>query len=123
MLVAVAGGMVGGMKSVSYAGLTFQTADAIADALLQLAAALGQNERAETVEIPVIENDGHLTSVQLVVGPASQFISRPVESRFDDPADDGVLEQLEKRTRMLDLPRAAAVSAGEIDRFDLDDLP
>ncbi|WP_291048073.1 hypothetical protein [Herbiconiux sp.] len=111
------------MKSVSYAGLTFQTADAIADALLSLAAALGQNERAETVEIPVVESDGHLTSVQLVVGPASQFISQPVVSRFADPVDDGVLDRLERRTRLLDLPRAAAVTAGEIDRFDLDDLP
>ncbi|WP_440708417.1 hypothetical protein [Herbiconiux sp. YIM B11900] len=110
------------MKTVSYVGLTFQTADAIADALLRLAAALGQNERAETVEIPVVESDGRLSSVQLVVGPASQFISQPVVSGFPDPVDDGVLEQLERRTRLLDLPRAAAVTAGEMDRFDLDDL-
>jgi len=108
------------MKSVSYAGLTFSTADAIADALLQLAAALGQNERAETVDIPVVDDDGRPTSVQLVIGPASQFISRPVESTFADPQDDELLDMLERRIRSLDMPRAAAVSLNEFDRFDLD---
>ncbi len=108
------------MKSVSYAGLTFQTADAIADALLQLAAALGQNERAETVDIPVIDDTGRLTSVQLVIGPASQFISRPVESHFDDPQGEDIIDYLQRRTRLLDLPRASAMSVSEFDRFDLD---
>jgi hypothetical protein len=57
------------------------------------------------------------------VGPASQFISQPGASKVAEPVDDGVLDRLERRTRLLDLPRAAAVTAGEIDRFDLDDLP
>jgi hypothetical protein len=108
------------MKSVTYAGLTFSTADAIADALLELAAALGQNERAETIEIPVVEDDGNTSTVQLVIGPASQFISRPITSPYDDPQGDGIVDQLEKRTRLLDLPRASAISAGEFERFDLD---
>ncbi len=108
------------MKSVSYAGLTFATADVIADALLQLAAALGQNERAETIDIPVVEESGRLSSVQLVVGPASQFISRPVESPFDDPQDQEILDTLNLRIRRLDLPRAAAVEPDEVDRFDLE---
>ncbi|WP_382307669.1 hypothetical protein [Herbiconiux sp. UC225_62] len=108
------------MKSVSYAGLTFSTADAIADALLQLAAALGQNERAETVDIPVIDEDGRATSVQLVIGPASQFISRPIESAYAEPQDDALVDGMRRRIRSLDLPRAAAVSHVEFDRFDLD---
>jgi hypothetical protein len=108
------------MKSVSYAGLSFSTADAIADALLQLAAALGQNERAETVDIPVVEDDGRATSVQLVIGPASQFISRPVDSPYADPQDEDVIVALRRRTRSLDMPRAAAVTQNEFDRFDLD---
>jgi hypothetical protein len=108
------------MKTVSYAGLSFSTADDIADALLQLAAALGQNERAETVDIPVIDDNGLATSVQLVIGPASQFISRPVDSPYADPHDDELLDALRRRTRSLDMPRAAAVSQHEFDRFDLD---
>ena len=108
------------MKSVTYAGLTFATADVIADALLQLAAALGQNEKAETVEIPVIEEDGRPNSVQLVIGPASQFISRHIDSPYDDPQDVKLVDDLVKRTRLLDLPRASAVTAAEFDRFDFD---
>lgn len=108
------------MKSVSYAGLTFATADAIADALLQLAAALGQNERAEIVDIPVVDDGGRPSSVQLVIGPASQFISRPVDSPYADPQDDELLVQLQRRIRALDMPRAAAVSQSEFDRFDID---
>jgi hypothetical protein len=108
------------MKSVSYAGLTFSTADAIADALLLLAAALGQNERAETVEIPVVDDDGRPNSVQLVIGPASQFISRPFDSPYADPSDEELLDGLRRRIRSLDMPRAAAVSHSEFDRFDID---
>ncbi|MDO9395689.1 MAG: hypothetical protein Q7T71_03995 [Herbiconiux sp.] len=108
------------MKSVLYAGVTFETADAVADALLELATALGMNERAETVEIPVVDADGAVTRVQLVIGPASQFISRPVSSEFDDPDDDAVVEELHRRTRLLGLPRAAAVSASDLDRLDYD---
>jgi len=108
------------MKSVSYAGLTFQTSDAVADALLQLAAALGVNEKAETVDIPVVSSEGKLTSVQLVLGPASQFISQPVESAFDDPDVPEVVAALQKRTRLLGLPRAAAVSAADFTNFDLE---
>ncbi len=106
------------MKSVTYAGLTFLTSDEIADALLQLAAALGQNERAETVEIPVITEDGVLSSVQLVIGPASQFISRPIESAFAAPVSDETLEHLRHRLRLLDLPKASAVE--ELERFDFE---
>ena len=108
------------MKSVSYAGLTFETADKIADALLQLAAALGANERSETVDIPVVESNGDLTSVQLVIGPASQFVSKRVTSPYDDPHDAEVVEHLRYRTRLLDLPRAAAISDNEIGRLDFD---
>ncbi|QJU54539.1 hypothetical protein SCB71_15550 [Herbiconiux sp. KACC 21604] len=108
------------MKSVSYAGLTFETADEIADALLQLAAALGVNERSETVDIPVVEQNGDLSSVQLVIGPASQFISKPVTSPYNEPASAEVVERLTYRTRLLDLPRAAAISDSEIGRLDFD---
>lgn len=106
------------MKSVTYAGLTFLTSDEIADALLQLAAALGQNERAETVEIPVITSEGALSSVQLVIGPASQFISRPIDSAFAEPASDETLTHLRHRLRLLDLPKANAVE--DLERFDFD---
>jgi len=108
------------MKSVMYAGVTFLTGDEIADALLELAAALGKNEKAETVEIPVITPEGVLSSVQLVIGPASQFISRPVESAFTEPVSEKTLEHLRHRLRLLDLPKASAVSSNEVDRFDLD---
>jgi hypothetical protein len=112
--------MVVRMKSVVYAGLTFLTGDEIADALLQLAAALGQNDRAETVEIPVITDDGVPSSVQLVIGPASQFMSRPVESAFEDPASKETLDHLRHRLRLLELPKASAVSSSDVERFDFD---
>ncbi|WP_291041976.1 hypothetical protein [Herbiconiux sp.] len=108
------------MKSVSYAGLSFETADEVADALLRLATALGVKEKAETVEIPIVEEGGVQNVVQLVIGPASQFISRHVESPYADPESDGVVERLDQRTRLLELPRAAAVSPSEYDRFDID---
>lgn len=116
----MAGTRVEGMKSISYAGLSFETADGVADALLRLATALGVNEKAETVEIPIVEEGGTLNMVQLVIGPASQFISRHVESPYADPESDEVVERLDQRTRLLDLPRAGAMSASEYHPFDID---
>jgi hypothetical protein len=112
--------MVGRMKSVSYAGLVFETADDVADALLALATALGQNDKAETVEIPIVEDGGKPNTIQLVVGPASQFVSRHIDSPYDDPEGSAVVARLTERTRLLDLPRAAAVAPEEYDRFDFD---
>jgi hypothetical protein len=43
------------VKRVSYAGLTFITADGVADALVDLAAAL---PRAEIVEVSVLDDVG-----------------------------------------------------------------
>ena len=108
------------MKSVSYAGHEFSTADDVADALLRLAAALGQNEKAETVDIPIVEEGGVPNSIQLVVGPASQFVSRHIESPYDDPDGTATVLYLDQRTRAFDVPRAGAVAPGEYDIIDLD---
>ena len=66
------------MQMIMYAGEEFVTGDAIADALLAYGRALGQEERAEIVEIPVREDDGSTATAKFLIGPASQIVAKDV---------------------------------------------
>ena len=89
------------MKRIIYAGSEFLTGDDIAAALLRFSAALAEVGEAETVTIPAVEDDGSIGSVDLLVGPASQIIAIPVGRGSTELIDDGVLAELDARTRRL----------------------
>ena len=85
---------------MSYAGLTFLTADSVADALVDLAAAL---PRAEIVEVPVLDDSGATQSARLVVGPNSHMIAIPTKSAYPEPNQDDAAEQLRHRAKRAHL--------------------
>lgn len=98
------------MKKVSYAGLTFLTADRIADALVDLAAAL---RRAEIVEVPIVDDRGAVQQARLVIGPTSHLIAVPDESAFRDPEDNGTSERLRRRASEVRSPHTAVATTDE----------
>lgn len=89
------------MKALIYAGSQFLTSDAIAAALLEYSAALAEGREAATVEIPVIDSDGSESVAVFLVGPASQIVSRAIDSDSDDPDHPEVVSRLEDLTRRL----------------------
>lgn len=102
---------------ISYAGREFLTGDDIAFALLELSRALGQEDTAEIVEIPIRDHDGLQLTAKFLIGPASQIV---VTSVRDDPrgmeelTDTGLIARLRASTRDVSFPRGTHVEPGSV---------
>lgn len=97
------------MQIIMYAGGDFLTGDAIADALLEYSRALGEEDGAQLVEIPIRESDGSQTTARFLIGPASQIVAKAVSSDSDELVDVEVVERLRRLTRALSFPEASAL--------------
>ncbi|GAA4381213.1 hypothetical protein [Agromyces bauzanensis] len=87
------------MERIYYAGDQFLTGTAIANALVSYAAALGRRGTTGAIEIPVRHpDDGRLSVVNFLVGPASQIVTERIDAGDDDELRD---EQLVERLRSL----------------------
>lgn len=89
------------MKALIYAGSEFLTSDAIADALLEYGAALAEGRAAATVEVPIVDAAGTVTTAVFLLGPASQIVAREVDTGVIEPDRPEVVEHLEGLTRRL----------------------
>lgn len=99
------------MKEIAYANEKIVTASTVADAVMQYAASLGASADADTVDIPVVTADGTVGTMELLIGPASQLISQPIESEFPDPDGAALVAELGERMRRRG-PLAAVPSVG-----------
>ena len=85
----------GGMKLVSYAGQQLVTTEAVAEALVTLAAAIASEGDSEAVRIPIVV-DGEKDYAELIVGVGNDILVGPHASEEIDPdfTDDvAVLQQ------------------------------
>jgi hypothetical protein len=111
------------MKRVSYAGETFLTTDAVADALVDLTAALGRSHKAEVVELPAVDSNGEARPVRLVIGPASQISAVHAETGYEEPDTGDTVDRLQSRVRILEHPNVAAMTpAPNTSIFEDEDL-
>ncbi|WP_348788014.1 hypothetical protein [Leifsonia sp. NPDC080035] len=106
------------MRRIVYAGGTLYTGDAIAEALLAYARALARNGTADTVFVPAHTAEGDDGTIELLVGPASQLVSEPVELAGPELADDDLVERLRTLTAELEPRRPEAQSAADVDLTD-----
>lgn len=106
------------MRRIVYAGGTFYTGDAIAEALLEYARALARQGTADTVFVPSHTAEGDTGATELLIGPASQLVSEPVDLAGDDLTDEGLVERLRDLTARLQPLRPEAQRADEIDLSD-----
>ena len=106
-----------------YAGGAFLTGDEIADALMDLAAALAEASLAEPVEIPVLGPDGARITSSFLVGPASQIVTEVADWDGEELVDAETVERLRVLTRAtrpvaaLADDEAPAAAAGWDDGF------
>jgi hypothetical protein len=98
------------MKQVTYAGTSFITGTAIADSLLALVAALGVSRETAAVHVPALGDDESITSVDLVIGPASEVVAIGVETSAPELIDAAAVLDLDDRARALTIPQAKATS-------------
>jgi hypothetical protein len=95
------------MQKIVYAGGEFLTGDEIATALLEYSRALGQEDTAQIVEIPIVEPDGARATAKFLIGPASQIVVTSVRSGVEEPRDQDVVDRLRSMTRRLRYPEAS----------------
>ncbi|MFJ4173432.1 hypothetical protein [Microbacterium sp. NPDC089696] len=91
------------MKLVSYAGQQLVTTDDVADALVQLAAAIAREGETEALQIPVLV-DGEKDCADLLAGVGNDILVGPQASEGTDP--DFSEEAAQMRAHRL-YPRAA----------------
>lgn len=106
------------MKRISYSGGSFLTSDAVADALLQLTAALGRSGSAETVDVPTVNESGDISALQLVLGPASQLTSQSEKSTVSDPDAPETVIEIERLAALVGPSRPVVEDRERITLFD-----
>lgn len=104
------------MKTVIYAGIEFVTGDDIASALFGCGQALAEAGEAETVSIPTVEPDGAISSVTVLIGPASQIVMKSAQVDVDELVDVTAVAHLDAiRHRLRPVAR---IDGDRIDQTD-----
>lgn len=98
------------MQRIYYANGSILTGEGIAVAVIAYAQALAKSPLADTISIPFVdEATGTLSRATLLIGPASQLMFVPeLSPRFDEPVDDELVEQLERKALLIGSPRPVA---------------
>ncbi|WP_314506731.1 hypothetical protein [uncultured Microbacterium sp.] len=107
------------MMTMHYTGGTVVMANDVAESVLQYARALAATQESDVLYVPVVTDTGVLTTAEFLVGPASQLLAVPLEGVEERGRDQDVIDDIEKRTRML-RPSVAAVRQVPRDSFSFD---
>lgn len=89
------------MKYVVYGDTRVMTGDAIAEAVLAYAAALGENGTTDIVEIPTADGDGAGVHTEMLLGPASQVMLEVAPDDELEPEDEDLVNELVRRTEAV----------------------
>jgi hypothetical protein len=112
------------MRCITYAGETVITTDDVATALVDLTAALANRGRAESVDIPIVQENGDGPhDAELVIGVGNDVLSVPQDWDGEQPDFSSAAQRLQ---RMLDDLKPAAVAytiAEDGDDFPVEDYP
>ena len=96
------------MKQITYAGKSFVTGTDLADAVMRLTAALGLSHETAGVTIPAMDENGHITTADLVLGPATEVLAIAIASDGEEIVDAQIVAGLDERTRVLAPARTVA---------------
>jgi len=100
------------MRKIAYAGTAFYTGDALAEVLMEYARALARHGVADTVFVPGRTPQGERDRIEVLIGPASQIVSEPVDIDGPEIEDAGLVEELHGLTSQLAPRRPSAERAG-----------
>jgi len=99
------------VKTVIYAGDSFVTGDAIADAVLRYSKVLAEAGAADTVTIPVLTGDGAREEATLLIGPSSQIVAETTDGDDEQIADAALVDDLNARAAAHEVPTGLPVEA------------
>jgi hypothetical protein len=109
------------MRKLFYAGDHILVGDRTCKAVLRYSRALANAGESDVVSVPMLAEGGTPVLAHLIIGPASQIFSTPVEHAAVDPDDPAIIERLEAMTAELEPGRPAWPQEME-EISDLDDL-
>jgi hypothetical protein len=101
------------MRKIAYAGSVFYTGDELAEALLEYARALARHGIADTVFVPGRTAQGETDRVEVLIGPASQIVSEPVDLFGPELEDAELVARLRAQTADLAPRKPAQEPAAE----------
>jgi len=99
--------------TVHYTGGTVLMADDVCEALIQYARVLAASQASDVLVVPVVDESGKLATAEFLVGPASQLLAVPVAGVEESGRDQSVIDDITRRTRLLDAPAAVTQGARE----------
>ncbi len=75
--------------------------DRVCKAVLRYARALAMNDQSDVVTVPVLTDTGSRGFAHLLIGPASELFSTPVDNSPAEAYDPEVVRELERMTAEL----------------------
>lgn len=108
------------MQIIMYAGNEYLTGDKIADALLAYSRALGDDEHAEIIGIPVRDDDGSIATAKFLIGPASQIVAQTVNGRGPELEDAELVARLQRLTHSVESPTAQPLDVSGDTTYEMD---
>jgi len=107
------------MRRIHYAEGSILTGDALAETVVRYARALAQVGTADTVDLPILLDEGGFGRSQLLIGPASQLVTTPSDGDLPELVDAALVADLEDRLAAL-APTPRAEPFDDATRVDLD---
>jgi hypothetical protein len=95
------------MRHLHYSSGYVLVGDRTCKALLRYARALADVGKSDIVMVPVVTEGGSAAYAHLLIGPASQLFSTPVDNSASEPVDDEVIAEMERLTLELQPSRPA----------------
>ena len=89
------------MRRLYYSSGYVQIDDRVCKAVLRYARALAMANQSDVVTVPVVTEAGSRGSAHLLIGPASELFSAPIDNSPDEAYDPDVVRELERMTAEL----------------------
>ena len=89
------------MRRLYYSSGYVLVDDRVCKAVLRYARALAINDRSDVVSVPVLTDNSSLGLAHLLIGPASELFSTPVDNSPEEGYDPDVVKELEAKTAAL----------------------
>lgn len=97
------------MERIYYAGSSFLTGDAIAQALVTYARFLVAHRSTAAVDIPIRNADGSEGRANFLLGPTSQLVSKTERSSSVEIEDEPLVARLRDRSAGITLSNPGSV--------------
>jgi hypothetical protein len=113
-----------GMKHVMYAEKSLLMDDESADALMEYAAAIAENNGGDTVKLRAVGEDGNAVDVSILLNSATVLIVETASADLAPPKNEETVEAMRRKTGQLRQPPPAQpfTPSSVPDYYDFDEI-